>query len=399
MLKFLIRPSAVSFFKEPLKVFLNLIPLILVRDLYASSGDMAWLTVLKTVSPFLGFLGIFGCSIAQTKTSPIYIMGFLGIAAHLPFFALIFLQATPLLILSILLIYFSFMKTLFPYWVETLHVLYQEKRFEFWTKIQSYEYLLSIFLAPFFGCLLDRHYLSFSSLILQLASWSLFGLLIQCLIVQREESLQKHFNRDQGTFLSMSDVFSIFWRNALLIRFHLIFFFAGSGMLVLKMIIPLFLAPFKEALPYTKFWAISLWGRALGGYLVSLAGAKFFSRNPFFALRWLILLALSELACFHFLIVSDGRSFSFLVLTFFLDGVVVAGSRLIWELSPTIFSQSVVSRHYTQLNFLMNGLRGLIIPLLTTFLLSRNEYLNWMMAIFALYCLGWILAVRSHIKT
>ncbi|WP_157952529.1 hypothetical protein [Candidatus Similichlamydia epinepheli] len=398
MFQFIVSPLMVSFFREPLKVFLSLIPLILVRDLCASSGDMAWLTVLKTVSPFLGFLGIFACSVTKAHTHPVYLIGFLGITAHLPFFSLFFLQATPTIILSILLIYFSVMKTLFPYWVETLHVLYQEKRFKVWTKIQSYEYLLSIFLAPFFGWVLDRRHLSFSSLLLQLTLWSLFGLVIQVLLVNKECSLQKHFKKDDNTLLSISELFPLFWGNMFLVRFHVIFFFVGSGMLVFKMIIPLFLAPFKEALTYTKFWAFSLWGRALGGYLVSLVGSNFFCHNPFFALNWLILLALSELACFHFLVASDGKSSSFLGLTFFLDGVVIAGSRLIWDLSPTIFSQSVVSRHYTQLNLFMNGLRGLLIPGLTAFLLSCNQYLNWMIAIFLLYCFGLILAMRSSLK-
>ncbi|RDB31416.1 hypothetical protein [Candidatus Similichlamydia laticola] len=390
MVRCLIYPLIVSLSREPLTIFLSLVPLILVRDFGASPQDLAWLTFLKTMTPFIGFIGSSFCS-AYTS-HPALLMAAIGLIARLPFLFLLLLQPTPPIVLLAMTVYFSCMKMTLPFWVETLHVLYQERRFECWSLLQSYGYLMGILLGPFLGWILDQGFLSFTSLLAFLTIFSLLSLFLQVCVI-REDLLAKHFVKAKPAPFCLRKLFQLFFVTPSLIRFHIVFFTVGCGVLLLHMAVPLFLAPFKETLPYTKLWTISLWSKAVGGFCISFWGCKFIGKNLFPSLCFIIILALLQLAFLHCLVRSQGRSLVCLILSFLCDGMTVSGSNLIWDLSPTVFSRDATSRRYTQLNLLMVGLRSLVIPLLTKFLLSHNEYAFWIGVIFSLYCVGLILSM------
>ncbi|MBI3211328.1 MAG: hypothetical protein HYZ47_01405, partial [Simkania negevensis] len=67
---------------------------------------------------------------------------------------------------------------------------------------------------------------------------------------------------------------------------------------------------------------------------------------------------------FPLLILAAYLSPIYLNLAFLMYGIAQAGSHLIWHLSGTIFSQDKNSTPFTSVNILLQGLRGMVAPLL-----------------------------------
>lgn len=148
------------------------------------------------------------------------------------------------------------------------------------------------------------------------------------------------------------------------LQFQIGFFLGGAGLMAIHAILPKYFTEYLK-LSYTGMFFAICFCKGIGFTLASPLWVRLFNRSEIFSFCARIpMLAL----IFPILLSFAPVNLSFLFLSYFLYGVMQAGSELGWKMSGPVFAKKDDSSIYSLINVLAVGVRGGIFPYLGAFL-------------------------------
>ncbi len=342
---------------EPFVVFYALLPFILRKDLHASAFQIALFTMLKPAVSVFSFY--WSSHISRHRGKLRSNMAAAGLLAYLPFLLLpIFHSRSYLILASALFMLFS--KASIPAWIEILRInLKKEERARLFSLGSILAFTEGAILAFAIGRMLDGIAAGWQLLFLISSLLGILGVFLQWRIPVDIENQTK--TREAFSYLQP-------WKTALqLLRtrrdfatFQIGTTLSGFGTMLAVPALAFFFADSLQ---------LSYFEMTTGRCVFMAAGFILFSPLWTFLLNRLSINNLTGLIALGFalfpalVLISKFSAFLFYA-AFFIYGATQAGSRLVWNLSGTLFAGDMDSSQYSGINVLMIGLRGLIAPFL-----------------------------------
>lgn len=347
-----------SFSQEPFVALYALLPFILAKDLKASPLEISFFVAIRPISSVFSYYWH-----AFTKQWHPNLRKHLIVAWFLAFIP--FLIYSPLNHLGYLMlaatIYQLFSKAAMPPFYEIFKQnLDPVERKKLISNTYLTSFLISALLGLFFGQLLDKHPSSWK---IAACIFSLFAL--TSLFIQNKlsyDASSSDVNLDKGNYLfgPLKESLTILKSSQEFKNFQIGFMIGGSALMFIGPALSIFYADSLN-ISHTKFiharyifmsigivCSTPFWKKAL----------KYVCLNqlmPYVSLIFGLFPLVVVFSYFHNPIINSA---------FMLYGIAQAGSHLLWNLSGSVFSKNQDSTPYTALNILMQGIRGLFIPIL-----------------------------------
>ncbi|MDJ0651938.1 MAG: MFS transporter [Simkaniaceae bacterium] len=152
-------------------------------------------------------------------------------------------------------------------------------------------------------------------------------------------------------------------------KFQWGFFLGGAGLMIIQPVLPIYFNHVLH-LSYSDVLTAVAALKGIGFVLSSPLWVKFFNRSRIFVLCSVVTLAA---AVFPLLLLFAYSSSSIIYIAYIAYGVMQGGSELSWKMSGPIFSREEDSAPYSSVNVLAVGVRGIIFPYLGSFLFLKSE--------------------------
>jgi MFS family permease len=334
----------------------SLLPTIIYKDLGATALDIAILTAIR---PLVSLLSLYlGAALEKRREWLIPGIVLATILGHLPFMFCPFIDHPSYFILAFGL-YIGIARGIVPGWMEVLKLNVPETSRGHVVSLGSLMgYLGNCFLPLVFGYYMD----------LIPGSWRIvfpITALISCLSIlfQMRISIPKG-SASAPIPLSLTGPwktsFEILKRRDDFRFFQIGFMFGGAGLMVMQPALQIYLVDIFK-LNYMEITIATCFFKGLGFLIAS----PFFSNayksvTPFYFGSVVTGLAIF----FPLFFLQSAVHIGFLYLSYFIYGVMQAGSELIWHLSGPLFSRDEDSTAYSNVNVLTVGIRGAFAPLL-----------------------------------
>jgi MFS family permease len=350
--------------KEPLFCMYNITPFILSTQFLATPFILAVLTAIRPGFTFVAyFWGNSAKGGAKNLRRSILLSSFLSCVLFL--FIPLFNSMWLVIISSAF--YMIFHRASIPAWMETLKLnIEKEKRAKLFANASSLAFLLGVLLSLKFSPLLKsnanlyKYFYFFSGLIGLFNLWILAKVPINS---KNEYIKPKPFSLKEKLIDPLKESIDLLKNRKDFLKFHIGYTFAGAGILLIHPILPVYFKDLnitladitKGLLIYKSLGSIvssPLWGRALAKK--SIMKLSFYMTLMVFVSFMILFFAKIHI--------------SFLYISYFIYGVSVAGSHILWSLSGPTFSKNDSSVHYSSLNFFILSLRGIAAPFIGSFL-------------------------------
>jgi predicted MFS family arabinose efflux permease len=350
--------------KEPLFCMYNITPFILGTQFLASPFVLAILTAIRPGFTFVAyFWGNGAKGGAKNLRRSVLLSSFLSCVLFLfiPFF-----NSMWLVIISSAF-YMIFHRASIPAWMETLKLnIEKEKRAKLFANASSLAFFIGVILSLYFSpkfkenANLYKYFYFFSGLIGMLNLWVLAKVPINS---NKEYVKPKPFSIKEKLIDPLKESFELLKNRKDFLKFHIGYTFAGAGILLIHPILPVYFKNLNITL--TEITTALLIFKGLGSIISSPIWGRFLAKKSIMKLSFYM----SFLAFISFIILFFTQvHIYFLYTSYFIYGVSVAGSHVLWSLSGPAFSKNDSSVHYSSLNFFILSLRGIAAPFIGSML-------------------------------
>lgn len=369
----------------PFWVLLNILPIILYKDLNISPWMVSAMIIIKPASALLA--SYWSAWIHERKDRLLSNIIIANVIRYIPFLLIPWIQS-PALIIVAFGFYMMLSRGVMPAWMEIFKLnLEKTTRSRVFSYGSALDYFCTALLPIGLGLILDDYGQSWRFLFPITAFLGLISTLFilkipQWKLDEAKASLIESFCIKKEVAKPWKDTLKILRNSTDFFQYQLGFFLGGAGLMVMQSVIPMFFVDTLH-LSYTKLLlALGLF-KAIGYALASPLCIRLFNQWNIFKFSGLVSLAFG---IFPLLLITAEFNATFIYLAYFLYGCTQAGSELSWHMSGPHFSQEQDSAPYSTSNILLVGLRGCIAPLAGSILFSFTNSTVVLLA-GALFCL------------
>lgn len=366
----------------PFWVLFNLLPIILYKDLHASSWAIALMVALKPASALLA--GYWGAWVHKRQDRLISNLTWAHLLRYLPFFFLPWIASAWWLICAFGL-YMMLSRGTIPAWMELFHLHIdkkaQSKTFAYGAAV---DYLSTALLPLGLGWVLDDYPMAWRWL------FPLSALVALSSLPSLSRLAPQPLSSDIPASTSWKETLLKPWKTAwdLLLKradfaqFQCGFLWGGAGLMVLQPVLPIFFVDTLQ-LSYTEMLMAMSLCKSVGFALASPLWVRLLDHTP---LQYTCGITILLAALFPLCLLTATWVPLCIYLAYLLYGVMQAGSELCWHLSGPTFAHGEDSSPYSTTNVLAVGVRGCIAPPLGSALLGISQPF-WVLLLGSCFCL------------
>lgn len=370
----------------PFWVLLNLLPIILYKDLAITPWMITAIIVLKPASAL--FASYWGSLVHERPDRLISNLVSANILRYIPFLFMPWID-NAWLIIAAFGFYMMLSRGVIPAWMEIFKLnLEGNTRSRIFAYGSFLDYFGTAILPVGMGFILDdfgfawRWMFPISALFGLGSTLFLFRLPIQ---TKREKAAPiRPFSLNDELLKPWKKAWQLLRERPDFARFQMGFMLGGAGLMVMQPVIPIFFVDVLN-LSYTKMLLAMAVCKAIGFAAASPIWLRLFHRWSIYSFSGAVSL-FSAIFPF-FLIASQAHPF-FVYLAYGLYGIMQAGSELSWHMSGPAFAEDKESSGYSMTNVLSVGVRGCIAPPLGSLLFSVSNST-------AVLCAGALLCLLS----
>lgn len=343
---------------EPLVILYGLVPFIACKYLGASAFLISLLAMLKPVMTVFSFYWGANLKVRPSKLKSNVMWA--GLWMRFPFLLCPFFDSAWYLVFASVS-YMFFYRASSPAWMEMLKVSLGEKeRRKTFSLSSGLAYAEGVVLSLAVGTFLDGNPSYWKFLFPITAMIGLFSLVLQKRIVLPPFSERIQRSSSVREFLThpWKESFSLLKKNREFASFQWGFMLAGFGLMFIQPTLTLF-AVESLKVNYLEMGAAISVAKGLGFVLSSPVWSSRLGRHSLSKVASIVFLIIGLFPMV--LLLSLGGIF-WLYLAYFIYGIGLGGSHLVWNLSGPSFSKEEDSSSYTGAGVLFAGLRGCIGP-------------------------------------
>lgn len=347
----------------PFWILINILPIILYKDLKISPWLVTALIVIKPASAL--FASYWSAWIHERQDR--LVSNIIG-ANVLRFFPFLFIPwiDSPILIIAIFGLYMMLSRGVMPAWMEIFKLnLDSSAR----TKIFSYgsalDYFFTALLPVGLGIILDDYSQSWRILFPISAFLGLISTFFVLKLPTRtldtaKASLIETFNLKNEVAKPWQKTLEILRNSNSFFQYQLGFFIGGAGLMMMHSVMPIFFTDTLQ-LSYTNLLLALGVFKAIGYAIASPLCIRLFDKWSIFKFSSLVSLAFG---IFPLLLIGAESNIYLIYFGYLLYGATQAGSELSWHMSGPLFSQEKDSSPFSTTNILLVGVRGCFAPIL-----------------------------------
>lgn len=373
----------------PFWVLLNLLPMILYKDLHITPWMITMMVILKPASAL--FASYWGALVHERRDRLVFNLVSANVLRYLPFIFLPWIS-NPWIIIGAFAFYMMLSRGVIPAWMEIFKENLQgETRSKVFAFGSALDYLASALLPLALGWILDETTFAWHWLFPVTALLGLFSTLFLFKLHSPKFTAEK----SQVPAFSLWNELVKPWKESLRLlkerpdfaKFQWGFMWGGAALMVTQPVIPIFFVDVLN-LSYTKMLLALAVSKSLGYALASPLWIRLFQKFSIFNFSGrVILLGALFPAC---LILSSFHP-NLVYVAYLLYGMFQAGSELCWHMSGPAFSHEKESSAYSTTNVLSVGVRGCVAPPLGSLLFAITNST-------AVLSLGVVLSLVSFVQ-
>lgn len=350
----------------PFWAIFNMLPFILYKDLHATPFQLAVVIALKPLSSLLSMYWSHSIAERRERLLSNVIIG--GIVRHLPFFLFPFINSVWLFILFFGL-HMTLARGVQPAWMEILKInipgITRDKVFA-WGSAVGY---VGDALLPFaLGFLLDGYFQAWRWCFPIAALLSLFAVFFQLKIPIENRKKTVQVKETLNLLEPWKKAWQLIKSRPDFARFQIGFMIAGSGLMIIQPVLPVFFVDVLN-LSYTELAVAITFCKGIGFAATSPLWARLLSKSNIYLFTSLVTFLL---ALFPIFLMLATKNSLWLYIGYVAYGVMQAGSNLSWNLSGPIFSKDEDSSVYSSINVATVGIRALIVPAIGSLIASLS---------------------------
>lgn len=355
-------------FNTPFWALYILLPFIILKDLHATSWQIACIISFK---PIVSLFSPYWSSLIKRRHDRLRSnIIWANIFGHLPFLFVPFVDH-PWYFVFASSVYMLFWRGVNPAWMEILKInVPEESRHRVFAYGSAFYHVGGAVLAIVMGWVLDSYFQAWRWLFPLTALFSLLAILFQMTLPLKKNPGETPITLP--SFFSLTEEFKKPWKDAWNLlrerpdfaRFQIGFLLAGGGLMLWKPAEPLF---FMETLQLNfKELSIAITLCKSVGYTLALpVWTRAMKQMDIFVFTSLVTMLT---AIFPLGLLAAQWNLLFLYAAYGLYGIMQAGSELSWNLSGPIFAKHEDSSTYSNVNVMTVGLRGCFVPQLGSLL-------------------------------
>lgn len=349
-----------SILNTPLWAIFNMLPFILYRDLKATPLQITAMIILK---PAVSLIALYwGAFIENRKDRLLSNLIWARILSHVPFFFFPFVN-NPWYFVFAFGCYMTLHRGTIPAWMEVLKInvpnVSRERVFAFGSALGYF----GAAILPFaLGGLMDTYYQSWRWIFPITALISLTAIFFKSKIPITSDNsppiATPPFNLTQWLMQPWKSAWTLIRRRPDYARYQLGFMLAGSGLIIMQPIFPVYFME-RLNLSYVELAVALTLFKGVGFALASPTWAQLLNRINIYKFNSRVTLLAS---LFPLCLIAAQMNLEWLYFGYILYGVMQAGSEMSWHLSGPLFAKEEDSSVYSSINVLTVGLRGCFIP-------------------------------------
>lgn len=346
----------------PFLVLLNILPIILYKDLNISPWLVTTMIVIKPASAL--FASYWSSWIHERQDRLISNIILANIIRYIPFLFIPWITS-PLIIIAAFGLYMMLSRGVMPAWME---IFKQNLNGTHRSRIFSYGSALDYFFTALFpiglGLILDDYVLSWRFLFPISAALGLISTLFILKLPARtlddaKAALIEKFCIKKHLAKPWRESLKILQESKGFYHYQIGFFLGGAGLMVMQSVIPIFFVDTLN-LSYTKMLLALGVFKAIGYAFASPLSVRFFHEWNIYKFSGFVSIAF---ALFPLLLIAAEINTGFVYLAYLLYGSAQTGSELSWHMSGPLFSHEKDSSPYSTTNVLLVGVRGCLAPI------------------------------------
>lgn len=350
-------------FNVPFWVLLNILPIILYKELNISPWMVSLMIVIKPASAL--FASYWSAWIHERQDR---LLSNIILANLIRFFPFLFLPwiDSPFYIIAAFGLYMMLSRGVIPAWMEifkcNLNPQVSSRIFSYGSAL---DYFCTSLLPIALGIILDDYTRAWRYLFPISALLGLISTLFILKLPKGEKSpLIQKFCIKQEVAKPWKETIKVLKNSPPFYQYQLGFFIGGAGLMMIHSVLPMFFTHTLN-LSYTKLLLALAVFKAIGYSFASPFCIHFFNQWTLFKFSSFVSLTFG---IFPLLLIGAEYNSLFVYLAYFLYGATQAGSELSWHMSGPIFAKESDSSPYSTTNILLVGIRGCIAPLLGSLL-------------------------------
>lgn len=349
----------------PFWVLLNLLPIILYKDLKVSPWLVTLMIVIKPASALLAsYWSVF---IHERRDRLISNLVWANLLRYFPFLFIPWIHSPSYIIVSFGL-YMMLSRGVIPAWMEIFKLnLKSDSRSRVFSYGSALDYFITALFPLVIGLILDDFTFAWRLLFPVAALLGLLSTLFLNKIPShpiKTELKPVSFDIKEMLLRPWRESLNLLKHRSDFTHFQIGFMLGGAGLMIMQPMIPLFFVDVLK-LSYTEMVLAMGVCKAIGYALASPFWIKLFDRLNIYRFSSLVtVIALFFPIC---LIIAQFNPL-LIYLAYLLYGGMQAGSELGWHMSGPLFAQEKESTAYTTTNVLSIGIRGCIAPPFGNFL-------------------------------
>ncbi|HEY4831584.1 MAG TPA: MFS transporter [Waddliaceae bacterium] len=353
--------------KTPFWSLYDMLPFILLRDLNATTLQIAIIVALKPTSSLFSLY--WSASISRRPDRLVSNIMWATVVGLLPFFFFPFVN-NPWFFIFAFGFYMVLHRGVIPAWMEVIKLnLPKVAREKVFANGATYGYLGDGIFPFLLGGLLDGYFQSWRWIFPITASISMAAIYFQLRIpIQIEKISETQLLQKIPLITKLTTPWKNVW-NLIKSRvdfrhFQVGFMLGGGGLVLMHGVLPQFFMSVLD-LSYTALAVARMLCKGIGFALSSQLWARWMNKVDIYRVSSLVTLTAS---LFPLCLLFAQHHIAWVYIAYFVYGIMQGGSELSWHMSGPIFSKNEDSSLYSSVNVAMVGLRGCIAPGLGAFL-------------------------------
>lgn len=353
----------------PFWVLLNILPMILYKDLHISPFMVTMIIVLKPASALLA--SYWSALIHERHDRLVSNLVFANMLRYLPFLFLPWIESA-WSIIAAFAFYMMLSRGAIPAWMEIFKQNLEEKsRSRVFVFGSAVDYLASALLPLALGFILDEVTFAWRWLFPITALLGLFSTIFLFKLPKPEHtpSSSGQFSLLEEALKPWKEAFRLLKERPDFAKYQFGFMLGGAGLMVMQPVIPIF---FVDALnlSYTEMMLALAVCKSVGYAASSPLWIRLFEKLTIYRLSSLVILLG---AFFPLCLILSSQTQLLVYAAYLLYGAMQAGSELSWHMSGPVFSNDKASSPYTMTNILSVGVRGCIAPPIGSLLFALSN--------------------------
>lgn len=356
----------------PFWALFNMLPIILYKDLHASSFQIATMIALKPISSL--FSPYWSLSVNRRRDRLVSNLTWANILKFLPFLFFPWFENNWLFIFSFAF-YMFLNRGVIPAWMEIIKLnirgVSRERVFAVGSVV---DYVGSALLPLAFGWLLDDDFKIWRWLFVVNGSIGIIStIFLYRIVVPKMESQEvvedvPNISVEQ-TLKPWSESWNLLKERLDFAQFQIGFMLCGSGLMMIQTALPMYFVD-NLNLSYTEISLAIIVCKGVGYAVSSPIWVRWFQRFDIFQFcSWVTILA----GLFPLVLLLAKYNLIWLYLSYLGYGMMQAGSELSWHMSGPFFAEDKDSSIYSRTNVLTVGIRGCFAPLIAYLIYSASN--------------------------